>query len=62
MKPSSKNKLAGKVHEAKGEIKKKMGKFTNNPKLEAEGISEKIAGKIQTGVGRVEKVVERAVK
>ncbi len=61
MKRSSKNKLAGRLHEAKGQIKRKVGHLTNNRKLEAEGISEKIAGKIQTNLGRVEKVVEDTV-
>jgi uncharacterized protein YjbJ (UPF0337 family) len=33
------------------------GKLTDNPKLEAEGISEKIAGKTQEKIGEVKKVL-----
>jgi uncharacterized protein YjbJ (UPF0337 family) len=34
--------------------------LTNNPDLEADGIVEKIAGKIQNKIGRVATVVEKA--
>ena len=47
MKPSTKNEIAGKVHEVKGMIKEKVGELTNDPDLEGEGIGEKIAGKVQ---------------
>ncbi|MGA2429474.1 MAG: CsbD family protein [Candidatus Acidiferrum sp.] len=59
MKPSTENKIAGKVHQVKGKIKEKMGQVTNNPALEGEGIGEKIAGKVQEKIGQVEKVVEK---
>jgi uncharacterized protein YjbJ (UPF0337 family) len=59
MKPSTKHKIAGKVHEVKGKIKEKVGRLTNNPRLEGEGIGEKIGGKIQKKIGQVEKVVEK---
>jgi uncharacterized protein YjbJ (UPF0337 family) len=42
----------------KGTIKSKAGKLTNNRGLEAKGIVEKIAGKVQKKIGQVEKVVE----
>jgi uncharacterized protein YjbJ (UPF0337 family) len=32
------------------------GKITDNPKLEAKGIAEKIAGKAQGKIGEVKKV------
>ena len=59
MKDSTKDKVEGAVHDAKGTIKEKIGHATNNPNLEAEGTDEKIAGKIQKKVGEVEKVVEK---
>jgi uncharacterized protein YjbJ (UPF0337 family) len=59
MKPSTQDKLAGRVHEVKGTIKEKVGKLTSDPDLEGEGIGEKIGGKIQTVIGRVEKVIEK---
>jgi hypothetical protein len=33
MKPSTKDEVAGKIHEAKGTVKEKVGKLTNNPNL-----------------------------
>ena len=57
MKPSTENEIAGKVHEVKGKIKEKVGQLTNNPDLEAEGIGEKIGGKVQKKIGEVKKVL-----
>jgi uncharacterized protein YjbJ (UPF0337 family) len=57
MKPSTENEIAGKVHEVKGTIKEKVGKLTDDPDLEGEGIGEKIAGKVRKKIGQVEKVV-----
>jgi uncharacterized protein YjbJ (UPF0337 family) len=59
MKDSTKDKVAGAVHEAKGAVKEKVGQATNNPDLEAEGSGEKLAGKVQKKVGDVEKVFEK---
>ena len=58
MKPTTENEIAGRVHEVKGKIKEKAGQLTNNPDLEAEAIGENIAGKVQTRIGQVEKVIE----
>jgi uncharacterized protein YjbJ (UPF0337 family) len=57
MKPSTKDEVAGKIHEVKGAVKEKVGKLTNDPDLEAEGIVEKVAGKIQHKIGQVKKVL-----
>ncbi len=35
------------------------GRLTNDPDLEGAGIGEKIAGKIQTKIGQVQKVIEK---
>jgi uncharacterized protein YjbJ (UPF0337 family) len=59
MKPSTENEIAGKVHEVKGNVKEEVGRLTNNSDLEAEGIGEKIAGKVQKKIGQVEKVFEK---
>jgi uncharacterized protein YjbJ (UPF0337 family) len=59
MKDSTKDKIEGAAHEAKGAAKKKVGHALNKPDLEAEGNSEKVAGKIQKKVGDVEKVIEK---
>ena len=46
MNDSTKDKVEGAVHDAKGTIKEKIGHATNNPNLEAEGQDEKVGGKI----------------
>jgi uncharacterized protein YjbJ (UPF0337 family) len=57
MKPSTKDEMEGKFHEAKGAIKEKTGKATGNPDLAARGHDEKVAGKVQNKVGQTEKVL-----
>jgi len=57
MKPSTKDEIAGKVHEVKGKVKEKAGQLTNNPDLEGEGQDENVGGKIQKKIGQVEKVL-----
>jgi uncharacterized protein YjbJ (UPF0337 family) len=59
MKPSTKNEIAGNVHEVKGKVKEKVGRLTNDPDLEGEGIGEKIGGKVQKKIGQLEKVIEK---
>jgi uncharacterized protein YjbJ (UPF0337 family) len=59
MKPSSKDGVAGKIHEVKGAVKEKVGKLTNNPDLEAAGKVEKVAGRVQKKIGEVKKVLGR---
>lgn len=58
MKQSTEDKAQGSFHELQGTIKDKAGKLTNDPGLEAEGVVEKIAGKIQKKIGQAEKAVE----
>ena len=57
MKSSVRDKAEGLFHEAKGKVKEVSGKLSDNPKLEAEGASEKIAGKVQEKVGQIKKVL-----
>jgi uncharacterized protein YjbJ (UPF0337 family) len=57
MKSSIRDKEEGKFHEVKGKVKEIAGKLSDNPKLEAEGTSEKIAGKVQGKIGQVKKVL-----
>ena len=59
MKPSSKDQVAGKIHEVKGAVKEKVGQLTQNPDLAAEGRAEKVAGKVQKKIGEVSKVFGR---
>ena len=59
MKQSTKDKIEGQLHEAKGSVKEKAGQVTNNPDLESEGKTENLTGHIQKKVGQVEKVFEK---
>jgi uncharacterized protein YjbJ (UPF0337 family) len=59
MKASTKDEVAGKLHEVKGKIKEQVGRATNNSDLETEGTTEKIGGNIQHKIGQVEKVIEK---
>jgi uncharacterized protein YjbJ (UPF0337 family) len=58
MKKSTKDQAKGKLHEVKGKVKEKIGRATNNPRMEDEGHDEKIGGKVQKKVGQIEKVFE----
>jgi len=57
MKSSTKDQIAGKFHEVKGAAKEIAGKLSDNPKLEGEGLGEKIAGKVQEKIGQINKVI-----
>lgn len=56
MKSSIKDKAEGKLHEVKGKVKEVAGKLTDNPKLEAKGKAETLAGIVQGKVGAVKTV------
>ena len=57
MKSSTRDKLEGNLHKAKGKIKEVAGKIVADPELEADGKSESVAGKIQEKIGDIKKVV-----
>ena len=59
MDDSTKDKVEGALHQAKGAVKEKIGHVTNNPDLEDEGTAEKVGGKVQKKVGDIEKVFEK---
>jgi uncharacterized protein YjbJ (UPF0337 family) len=59
MDPSTKDQIAGKLHEWKGLAKEKAGQVTNDPDLTADGQAENIAGTIQKKIGQIEKVLEQ---
>jgi uncharacterized protein YjbJ (UPF0337 family) len=47
MKSGTKDKVKGAFHEAKDKTKEMAGQIIDNPRLEAKGKAEKIAGKVQ---------------
>jgi uncharacterized protein YjbJ (UPF0337 family) len=57
MKSSTKDQAEGTFHELKGKVKEVAGKLSDNPKLEAEGTGERIAGKVQGKFGQFKKVL-----
>ncbi len=57
MKRSISDKAKGTFHEVKGKVKERIGRATNNPKLEARGKVEQTGGKVQKKIGQLEKVL-----
>ena len=47
----NKDQVKGRVEEVKGKVKEVAGNVVGNKSLEAEGIVQKTAGQIQTGLG-----------
>jgi uncharacterized protein YjbJ (UPF0337 family) len=56
MKSSIRDKAEGTFHEVKGKLKEAAGKLTDNPKLQAQGTVEKLAGKAQEKTGQIKQV------
>jgi uncharacterized protein YjbJ (UPF0337 family) len=46
-----KDRIKGSAQQAKGALKELAGKVTGDSKLESEGKSDKVAGKVQNAVG-----------
>ena len=55
MKTSLRDKTEGTMHQVKGKIKEVAGELINDPKLQADGASEKFAGKVQEKIGKIKK-------
>lgn len=56
----NKNTVEGKLEQVKGSVKEALGKVTGNDRLEAEGATEKVAGKAQEGVGKAQEAAKDA--
>ncbi|MEQ1907890.1 MAG: CsbD family protein [Vicinamibacterales bacterium] len=59
MKPSTKDQVAGTLHEVKGAAVEAAGKVANYPDLMRKGQAEAVAGQVQKKVGQIEKVFEK---
>ena len=59
MNSSSRDKVEGTLHQLKGKVKEVAGIISDNPKLEAEGVGEKLAGKFQVKVGQFNRFIGR---
>ena len=56
MNSSTRDKAEGKIDQAKGAIKEKVGQATGNQDMQDRGTVEKASGKVQEKVGDVKKV------
>jgi len=57
-----KDTVKGAAKDAAGSVKEAVGKATGNERLEAEGAAERIAGKVQKGVGNLKDAARDALK
>ena len=57
-----KDTVEGTAKDAKGSIKEAVGKATGNEQLQAEGAGDKVAGKIQKGVGELKEAARDVLK
>jgi uncharacterized protein YjbJ (UPF0337 family) len=56
VKSSTKDKIRGRIDEAKGNVKEKTGEVAGNSDVRERGTAEKAVGKIQRKIGDVKKV------
>lgn len=59
MKSSTRDKVEGAIHTAKGKVKAGIGNVADDSSLKAEGAVEKAAGKVQSKRGDVKKVFNK---
>ena len=56
MKSSTKDKVKGRLEQAKGVLKEKAGRATGNPRTQDSGTADKVKGTVRNKVGDVKKV------
>ena len=56
MKSSTKDKIKGRVEQAKGAVKEKAGRATGNRDLQDRGTTDKVKGTVRNKIGDVKKV------
>ena len=57
-----KDQVKGAAKDAKGSTKRAAGRMTGDERMQAEGAAEKIAGKMQKGVGNLKDAARNALK
>jgi uncharacterized protein YjbJ (UPF0337 family) len=57
LKSSIRDTAEGAFHELKGSAKEIAGRLNEDPDLEATGVGEKIAGRVQEKLGQIKKVL-----
>ena len=58
----NKDEIKGKGKQISGAIKDKAGKLIEDPKLEAKGEAERVAGKVQEKTGEARRKIGKAVE
>jgi len=58
----NKDELKGKLHQAKGLVKEKIGRSLGDRKMKAEGHAEHVRGEIREGFGKSKRKVGEAVQ
>jgi len=54
--------VTGKMDEVKGKVKQGIGKATDNPNLQGEGVVDETKGKVKQGYGDVKDAIKRTDK
>lgn len=57
-----KDEIKGAAKQATGAVKEAVGKVTGNERLQAEGMVQKAAGKLQQGLGDIKDAARDALK
>ena len=57
----NKDQVKGRIEEAKGKVKEIAGNVAGNKKLEQEGKTQNISGKIQAGLGDLKEDIKDAI-
>lgn len=58
---STSDKAKGLANEAIGNVKQAVGKATDNPRLEGEGLVQERKGEVQQTIGNAKDTVKRAI-
>ncbi len=53
--------MEGKMDQAKGKVKEKVGQATNDDSLKNEGKADQAEGKVKEGMGKAERKVKNAL-
>jgi uncharacterized protein YjbJ (UPF0337 family) len=57
-----KDQIKGAAKDAKGSMKERLGKAMGNDRMAAEGAAERVAGKMQKGIGDMKNAARNALK
>jgi uncharacterized protein YjbJ (UPF0337 family) len=58
----NKDELKGKLNQAKGAVKKDMGRIMDDPELEEEGEAERAGGHVKEEVGKTRRKIGEAIE